>query len=299
MNLNQELNAIMESFLRELYQDRTSDEETLGIIKVDKRERKDANTDYFDYVLFIILSDWFSEWEIKHYEYDGEKVAMHLVTEKQLKEWLLNMSNRRVVDWLMNGSIVFDRNEYLKNFRSEMNHFPEEERLLKTGVEFSKLIRRYTDGKTLFYSGDYLDAYNHIVHALHHLARLSVIEHGFYPEITVWQQVKEIEPEIHKLYSELIAGSEPLNKRLELLMIANEFEVSRKTSLGSRHLLELMKSREGAWTIQELKEQVAIGEYSLDLGIMIEFLVDKGIVDIQKEETKGKQIYHRYYVYEN
>ncbi|AOM83624.1 nucleotidyltransferase-like protein [Salisediminibacterium beveridgei] len=288
----------MESFLRELYQDRTSDDETLGIIKVDKRERKDANTDYFDYVLFIVVSERSSEWEIKHYEYDGEKVAMHLVTEKQLKEWLLNMSNRRVVDWLMNGTVVFDRNDYLKNFRSEMNHFPEEERLVKIGVEFSKLIRRYTDGKTLFYSGDYLDAYNHIVHALHHLARLSVIEHGFYPEITVWQQVREIEPEIHKLYSELIAGSEPLDKRLELLMIANEFEVSRKTSLGSRHLLDLMNRRDGAWTIQELKEEVAIGEYSLDLGIMIEFLVDKGIVDIQKEETKGKQIFHRYYVYD-
>ncbi|ADI00211.1 nucleotidyltransferase-like protein [Salisediminibacterium selenitireducens] len=287
----------MESFLRELYQDQTSDGNTLGIIKVDKRERKDANTDYFDHVLFVILKDREQGWEVKHYESEGIKAAMHLVTERQLNDWLLNMSNRRVVDWLFNGRIVFDRNGYVKSFREKMNHFPEEERLLKIGVEFSKLIRRYTDGKTLFYSGDYLDAYNHIIHALHHLARLSVIEHGFYPEVTVWQQVKEIEPEIHKLYSELTNGSEAIEKRLELLLIANEFEVSRKTELGSRHLLQLMEKRDEPWSIQELKGEVGIREYSLDLGIMIEFLVDKGVIDIQKVETKGKQVYHRRYMY--
>ena len=78
----------------------------------------------------------------------------------------------------------------------------EEKEQVKKGLEFAKLIRRYTDGRVLFENGHFLDAFNHIVHSLHHLARLEVIEQGFYPEATVWNQVKLIEPEIYKLYKE-------------------------------------------------------------------------------------------------
>ncbi|WP_280770119.1 nucleotidyltransferase-like protein [Salipaludibacillus daqingensis] len=286
----------MDELLRQLYQDRTNDEDTLGIISMEKRKQLDANTDYFDVVLFVILSDNKPDWEIKHYEYDGYKVAMHLVNTLQLNDWLLNNSNRKVIDWLVNGKVIYDRNEFMKKFRQQMMEFPIEERQIKIGVEFSKLIRRFTDGKSLYYEGHYLDSYNQIVHALHHLARLSVIEHGFYPEVTVWQQVKKIEPEIHKLYSELVTGNESIDKKLELLLIANEFELMTKTKLGSAHLLELMKTKDEPWTIQELKDQLSIHEYSLDLSILLEYLVQKGYVNVVKQQTKGKAIFHRQYV---
>lgn len=285
----------MDDLLRQLYQDRTSDEHTLGIIAMEKRRGQDANTDYFDEVLLIIVDSTKIKWTIKHYEYQEKKVAMHLVNTEQLHDWLLNSSNRRVVNWLMNGKVIFDRNEYMKEFREQMKDFPIEERKLKIGGEFSKLIRRFTDGKDLFHEGHYLDSYNHIVHALHHLARLSVIEHGFYPEVTVWQQVRKIEPEIHKLYSELVTGAEDIEKRLELLLIANEFELMTKTKLGSAHLLAIMNDKDSPWTIEELKEQVSVKDYSLDLSIMLEYLVQKGYVDVAKVETKGKAIFHRQY----
>ncbi|WP_416149052.1 nucleotidyltransferase-like protein [Salipaludibacillus sp. HK11] len=286
----------MDDLLRQLYQDRTNDEDTLGIIIMEKRKLLDANTDYFDVVLLVILGENKTGWEIKHYEYSEFKVAMHLVSAEQLNEWLLNSSNRRIVDWIMNGKVIFDRNEYMKEFRQVMKEFPNKERRIKIGVEFSKLIRRFTDGKSLYYEGHYLDSYNQIVHALHHLARLSIIEHGFYPEVMVWQQVKKIEPEIHKLYSELVTGTELIEKKLELLLIAIEFELMAKTKLGSAHILELMKKQEKAWTIQELKEQMLIHDYSLDLSILMEYLVHKGYVDVVKQETKGGAIYHRLYV---
>ncbi|MFA9559205.1 nucleotidyltransferase-like protein [Evansella sp. AB-rgal1] len=288
----------MDYFLRQLYQDRSSDEHTLGIISVERRSKVDTNTDYFDNVLLVIISDKkeANPWEIKHYAYNSYKVAMHLVRSSQIKDWLLNSSNRRIIDWLMNGKIVFDRNEYTANFRKTMLEFPLEERKVKIGVEFSKLIRRFKDGKALFHEKHYLDAYNQIVHALHHLARLSIIDHGFYPEVTVWQQVKKIEPEIYKLYSELVTGSEPIEKKLELLLLANEFELMSKTKLGSAHIIDLMKRKQDSWTIDELKQEVGMHEYSLDLSILLEYLVQKGYIDVVNVETKGKDIYHRYYV---
>lgn len=286
----------MDNLLRQLYQDRTSDEHTLGIISVEKRDKQDANTDYFDGILLVLVSEDKPNWEIKHYAYNGYQVAMHLVNTSQIEDWLLNSSNRRIVDWLMNGKVIFDRNEFTKNFRQQMIEFPKEERQTRIGVEFSKLIRRFADGKSLFHNGHHLDAYNQIVHALHHLARLSVLEHGFHPEVTVWQQVKQIEPEIHKLYSELVTGDESIEKKLELLLLANEFELMAKTKLGSAHLLDLLRRKKEPWTIDEIKQSLSIHDYSLDLSILLEYLVEKGYIDVVKHETKGRSIYHRLYV---
>ena len=88
------------------------------------------------------------------------------------------------------------------------------------------------DGKAFFENQHYLDAYNHIVHSLHHLARLAVIENGFHPEITVWNRVtKKLEPEIFKPYDELVNSQETLEKRLELLFLASEFLDSCKNGM--------------------------------------------------------------------
>ncbi|GEL09253.1 nucleotidyltransferase-like protein [Salisediminibacterium halotolerans] len=286
----------MEEYVRQLYQDRASEDSTLGIISVKKRHEMDANTDHFDHVL-LILADNSQErlWETRHYDYSGISIAVHTASEDQVNDWLLNGTNRRIVDWLLNGQVIFDRNEYVKSFREKLDQFPAEERQLKIGVEFSKLIRRYSDGKSLFEQAHYLDSFNQILHALHHLARFAIIEHGSYPEITVWKQVKKLEPEIYKLYSELTEGDETLGKRLELLMIAIEFEVSRKTRLGAAHLFSLMEQQEEPWSIEDLKQQLSVRDYSLDLGILLEFLIDKGFIDIVLRETKGRKIYHRYY----
>lgn len=285
----------MDDFLRQLYQDRSSDSHTLGIIKVESKSKLDTNTDYFDVVLLVITSEDRDPWTVKHYTYNSHKVAMHLVSTRQIHDWLINSSNRRIVDWLVNGKIIFDRNEYTMNFRQQMLEFPLEERKVRIGVEFSKLIRRFKDGKSLFYEGHHLDAYNQIVHALHHLARMAIIEHGFYPEVTVWQQVKQIEPEIYKLYSELVTGDESIEKKLELLLLANEFGMMRKTKIGSAHLLDLMKTKEEPWSIEEIKQEIGMKDYSLDLSMLLEYLIQKGYVDVIMEKTKGNDIYHRLY----
>lgn len=285
----------MKDFMRELYQDRTVDPLTLSIIIMEKQKQEDASTDYFDGIILIIREENARTWEIKHYEYEDAKVAMHIVSAAQIKDWLSSSSNRRAIDWLINGKLIFDRNSYMENFKSTLIQFPEEERQMRIGLEFSKLVRRFADGKSFYYEGHYLDSFNQIVHALHHLARLVIIEQGYHPEVTVWQQVRQIEPEIHKLYSELVTGSEPIEKRLELLLLANEFEMTTKMRLGSAHLISIMEEHEEAWNVEDLKERVAVHDYSLDLSMLLEYLVKKGMIDIKLEKTRGKTISHRKY----
>ncbi|MFS0784705.1 nucleotidyltransferase-like protein [Bacillus sp. 1P06AnD] len=285
----------MEDILRPIYQERASSASTLGVLLIEKKNTMTDITDSFDYILLVITNKEAQDKMIKHYEYKGKKAALYEVAMEQIREWLLLGSNRRLIEWLHNGRIVFDRNENISDLKNEIRDFPFQGRKLKKGLEFAKLIRRYTDGKAFFDSGHYLDAYNNVVHSLHHLARLAIIESGFYPEVTVWDQVKHIEPQIYKLYEELVTSEESLEKRLELLFLASEFLICSRTEAGTQHLTEIMSSREEPWTINELQNQEELGYYSVDLASLIEYLITKEIIEIELVATKGNDIYHRLY----
>ncbi|MFY4776514.1 nucleotidyltransferase-like protein [Metabacillus sp. RGM 3146] len=284
----------MENILRPIYQERASHPDTLAVIMIERRNQTSPQTDNFDVALLVIVKTADRPVFIKHYEFNDQKASMQIVTDEQLQQWILLGTNRRIVDWLMNGKILFDRNEYLVNLIDKLHMFPFSERKLKIGLEYGKLIRRYLEGKGFFEARQYLDAYNHIVHALHHLARLEVIDNGFYPETTVWNQVRQIEPQVYKLYHELVDSGEALEKRLELLFLASDFLIHSKAEIGAAHLLSIMEEKDN-WYFAELLEHPEIQYYSVDLGILIEFLIEKHLIEVVKVETKGQQIFHRTY----
>ncbi|MBS7345976.1 MAG: hypothetical protein KIG60_10095 [Caryophanon sp.] len=284
----------MDHVLRPIYQERASNAETLGIILVDKKENETNVTDTFDKVLLIIVSEAEKAMMTKHYTFDQQKAVMHTITEKQLRKWLFIGSHRRLVDWLFHGKVIFDRNEFLHTLKMELQAFPFDGRKIKTGIQFAMLIRRYIEGKELFEQKNYLDAYHHVVASLHHLARLSVIDSGLYPEVTVWAQVKRLEPAIYKLYEELVLSEEPIDKRLELLFLASEFMIHSRTADGAQHILSVMEQQD-AWTIQQLHEHDELSIYSKDLEVFIEYLVDKGYIEVEAVVSKNDMIFHRYY----
>lgn len=285
---------MMEDILRPIYQERASQLNTLGVLIVEGNEKTISNRDTFDAILLIIVENADTPIFVKHYTFEDKKASMQIITKQQLDQWILMGSNRKIFDWLYSGKVLFDRNEYIGNLRDKLNEFPFKDRKLKMGLEFAKLIRRYTDGKTLFENQNYFDAYNNVVHSLHHLARLSVIENGFHPEVTLWNQIRHMEPEIMKLYEELVQSHEPLEKRLELLFLASEFLIYSRTKAGVGHLLEVL-AEQSVWTIQEIIQHKELRHYSVDLVILLEYLIDKGFIKVISEETKGKGIKHRYY----
>ena len=284
----------MEDILRPIYQERASQSNTLGVLMVEKRHKSSHTTDSFDVILLVIVKEAEKPIFIKHYTYDQNKAAMHIITQERLQEWLLLGSNRKIFEWLDTAKILFDRNEFVADLKTELREFPFYGRKIKMGLEFAKLIRRYVDGKGLFESHLYLDAYNHVVHSLHHLARLAVIENGLHPELTVWHQVKQIEPEIFKLYEELVNSEESLEKRLELLFLASEFMIHSKTQIGAAHLLEVLKGKEH-WLFNDIMDEKELRYYSVDMAVLLEYLIDKHLIDVVNIETKGQGVYHRCY----
>ncbi|MFF2448573.1 nucleotidyltransferase-like protein [Neobacillus sp. NPDC058068] len=284
----------MEDILRPIYQERASQSNTLGVLLIEKKQKLSHITVSFDVILLVIVKEADQPLFIKHYTYNNKKAAMHVVAETQLQEWLLLGTNRKIFEWLYDAKILFDRNEYVANLKTELREFPFNGRKIKMGVEFAKLIRRYVDGKALFESKQVLDAYNHVVHSLHHLARLAVIENGLHPELTVWQQVKQIEPEIYKLYEELVNSEETLEKRLELLFLASEFMIHSRTNIGTSHLLEVLSGKE-YWFFNEMMNEKDLIPYSVDLAVLLEYLIEKHLIDVINIETKGHGVFHRGY----
>ncbi|SDM72697.1 nucleotidyltransferase-like protein [Sediminibacillus halophilus] len=285
----------MKDILRPIYQERASQANTLGVLIIEKNKPVSPVTDNFDVILLVIASEADQPWYVKHYEFDDKKAAMHIVDEQLLTYWIDTSTYRRAVEWVINGRIVFDRNEYVARLKEELSSFPQEKRELKMAMEFAKLTRSYSESKDLFQTDQYLDAYSRVIRSLHYLARLAIIEKGYHPEVVVWNQVKRIDIEVYKLYEELINSNEEIRKRVELMLLALEFAISTRAKKCAAHLLEIMNSKQDAWTFGELKIHPEIEPYALDLSSMLEYLTEKGIIEPVREETKGKMIYHRKY----
>ncbi|RLL40330.1 hypothetical protein D8M04_19005 [Oceanobacillus piezotolerans] len=285
----------MENFLRPIYQERASDLNTLGILTVEKTKPNSPETDNFDIVLLIIVREAEQAWYVKHYESENETAALHVIMEEKLINWIDTSGYRRAVEWIINGKVVFDRNEYITHLKEKLREFPEDNRSLRKAMEFGKLVKNFNEAKALFDSEEYKDANSKVLYSLHYLARLAVIEKGFYPEVTVWNQVKQIDLEVYKLYEEFIESKEDLKKKIELMVIALDFVIKSRAELSVEHLLDIMKEREEPWAYAELINMPEIKNYKLDLSAMISYLEEKGVISAILEETKGKGVYQRKY----
>ncbi|KMK74921.1 nucleotidyltransferase-like protein [Alkalihalobacillus pseudalcaliphilus] len=281
---------MVEIMLRQLYQDLASERDTCAILLLENTENRSFITDGFDAIILIIKEYPEKEWDIKHYNLAEKKVALHILDKELMHYSLIVGNNRRLVGWIVNGKIVYDRNEFLADVKERIAIFPPGDRAKKMAIQFTKMLRRFEEGKILLAHGHYFDAYSNMMHALHHLARLAVIRQGFYPEVTVWDQVRQIEPETYKLYHELLKSEESLEKRIELMVIATEFAIHSKTLEGCQHIIQILDSPNENWSISCLMDMPEVEDYKIDLELLLSFLIEKGIVITESVDMKAKGI---------
>ncbi|ASK61036.1 hypothetical protein CFK37_01905 [Virgibacillus phasianinus] len=289
----------MEDLLRPIYQERASDLDTLGILLIEKMKPNSPLTDNFDVILLIIVNNGDQPWHVKHYEFDNKTAALHVVREDLLMKWIDTSTYRRAVEWVIYGKVIFDRNEYISDLKEQLRSFPSTKRDLRKAIEFGKLVKSYSEAKDLYETHHYKDAYSRMIHSLHYLARLAVIEKGFHPEVTVWKQVRQIDPEVYKLYEELIQSNEEIEKRVQLMILAIDFVISTRARYSAKHLLDLMRERDGSWSYSELKTHPLLKSYDLDLTAIVSYLAEKNIIKTERVETKGVGVYQRKYLVSN
>ncbi|WP_338470572.1 nucleotidyltransferase-like protein [Niallia sp. XMNu-256] len=284
----------MEDILRPIYQEWASQVNTLGVLLIKKNDQFASLSDTSDAILLIVVKEAEYPVTVKHYTYQEKNAALHTITKLQLNEWLRSGTNRKLIQWLVKGKVLFDRNEFMSDLKNTLMEYPANDRKFKMGIEFSKLICCYMDGKIYFEDQQYLDAYSHIVRSLHHLGRLSLIDKGLHPEMTVWSQVKHIEPEVYQLYNELVNSEEELGKRLELLFLASDFLIHSRVEEGTSYLFDVLK-RKDMWTIDEVLKHPSLKLYEAYFETLFEYLIEKHYIEVVHIETQEQGIYQRHY----
>lgn len=279
----------MEKLLRPLINHCASRPTTVAVLLVDSSKELVTAKDLLDVIIYAVATNQEKPEQSKHFYLQGTKVGLIIVDESLFRERLLSGSNS--IQLLKESEVLFERDRYIESIIKET---PIQENKIKMGLEFAGLIRAYTTGKKLFKDGHYLDAYSLLVKSLHHLARMALIEKGIQTEPALWRQIKNSEPEILKLYEELITNEEPIEKRLELLFLASGFLIHSKTPKGAEHILEVLCERH-MWYYEMIEQHPQIKRYGPDLDIFLEYLIEKDIIMPIQIESNIKGIYERCY----
>ncbi len=214
----------------------------------------------------------------EHIRLDGARLLIRAMRQDSLENWIMAGENRNIIEWLVRGEILLDRDGYLAGVRERLLLFPESMRERKRFTEFNGFLRTYLQAKQDLTDGNLLDAYSHVLQALTHWAHIVLIEEGRHPELTVWKQLKPVHPGIYKLYEELTASPETLEQRVQLVMLACEFSVMSTMKSCCDLLVRVMNSREEPWSVGELQAHRQLAELHVDLSLVIQKLVKRAYV---------------------
>lgn len=234
--------------------------------------------DGLDVLVLLVTEEHVESDSAEHVRLEGERAIIRTTNREDLEVWITGGENRNIIEWLVRGEILLDRDGYLASVRERLLLFPESMRKQKQFIEFTGFLRTYLQAKQDLLDGNQLDAYSHILTALHHWAHIVLIEEGRHPELTVWKQLKRVHPGIYKLYEELTASPETLEQRVQLVMLACEFSVMSKMKACCSILLDVMNSREEPWSIGELHAHPAISQLQVELSLVIQKLVKRAYV---------------------
>lgn len=251
-----------------------------SVLAVSSANRLSPITDGFDVLLLIVTGRQSLVHHTIHYIREHTSIQERWLDEAAIERWIVSGENRAIIQWIVEGAICIDRDDYLLGLRKRLLAFPVAMRNQKLFIEFSLFLKTYMQAKKYVKDGHILDAYSCILESLIHWARIAIVEAGFHPEITVWQQLKKINPGIYKLFEELTENGETMEQRVQLVLLACEFHVLSKMETCCRLLLDVLGSREEPFAPNELLVHPDIQQVHvhINLALVLKKLVSRGLV---------------------
>ncbi|MCY9666586.1 nucleotidyltransferase-like protein [Paenibacillus alginolyticus] len=255
-----------------------NDQRIISVMAVDNPKQLPSLTDGFDTLLLIVTNDLSLSNHTTNYIRDDSRIQERWVDPSSIEQWIRHGINRNILHWLLKGEILLDQNTYLEGLRHRILEFPGDLREHKLLVEFSLFLRKYLQSKEYILDEHLLDAYNNILEALHHWARIVIIEDGYHPEITVWRQIRAINPGVYKLYEELTMSKETLKQRVQLVLLACEFSVMSKMERCCEAFIQILRENEQPLSTDELQQHSQLAELRAELPLLLNKLVKKGLI---------------------
>ncbi|WP_028609462.1 nucleotidyltransferase-like protein [Paenibacillus harenae] len=251
------------------------DADLIGLAVVENPYPYNPLIDGLDLMVLVILQKDSALNGTEHVQIGAERILVRTIDPSSLNEWVSGGENRNIIEWLVRGEILLDRDGYLNSVRERLLQFPDSMREQKRFTEFAGFLRTYLQAKQDLLDGNLLDAYSHVLTALHHWAHIVLVEEGRHPELTVWKQLKRVHPGIYKLYEELTVSPETLEQRVQLVMLGCEFSVMNKMKTSCSLLFNILRSREEPWSIAELQAHPSINVLHVDLSLVLQKLVQR------------------------
>ncbi|NOU90856.1 hypothetical protein GC102_34770 [Paenibacillus sp. LMG 31460] len=255
-----------------------NDQRIISVMAVDNPKQLPSLTDGFDTLLLIVTNDLSLNNHTTNYIRDDSRIQERWIDPSSIEQWIRHGVNRNILHWLLKGEILLDQNTYLEGLRHRILEFPGDLREHKLLVEFSLFLRKYLQSKEYILDEHLLDAYNNILEALHHWARIVIIEDGYHPEITVWRQIRAINPGVYKLYEELTMSKETLKQRVQLVLLACEFSVMSKMERCCEAFIQILRENEIPLSTDELQQHAQLVELRTELPLLLNKLVKKGLI---------------------
>lgn len=233
-----------------------------------------------DKLLFIVSNGNPRNYKsIIHYIREGKRIQESWLNIKELKLLLFTDSYAEVRSSLLKGEIILDRYGNLGGLRQTLLELPEQIREWQLFVEFTHFVNEYVQAKQYSLYGQEMDAYQHILKALRHWAKMVLIEEGEYPDRGIWGRIKKVNPGVYKLYEELTMSQETMKQRVELVLLACEFSVMSKMDTCCKPFLSIMEQRQEGWSITELQELGDLREVRNLIPILVHKLVKRGLLE--------------------
>jgi hypothetical protein len=266
---------MIKSFVERHYEHRT---DIIAAAILEKPMQFAALIDGFDALVLLVIDTDCPYCFTHHYSKDNTYIQERWYDRASLEALLSPGGNRDVQQWIMVGEIVLDKQGFLGEKRELLLAVTPAQRERRLFREFSLFLRHYILSKDYLEDGDALDAHSHILTAVHHWARISIIEAGHVPELTVWKQVRKVNPGIFKLYEELTMNSETLEQRIRLAHLACDFSVMSKLKDCCEPLLRILSSRPEPWSASELENHPELRPMQTEINLLLKKLVKRSLI---------------------
>ncbi|MBP1930262.1 nucleotidyltransferase-like protein [Ammoniphilus resinae] len=253
-------------------------EEDESVIRVVSSNPKSSILDGADEFFLIIGQNQLRDSKISHHKYNGKIIEKRRMDQKEIYQSVFEDNHRQVTQWLLLGEVLSDPRGIVASLRADLSNRDSFYYQKRIYIEFAGVVRKHSEAKEFLKEGHMLDSFNSTLQCLHHWARLAIMEAGEHPETTVWEQLKTIDPTVYKLYDELVTSKEPLDKRIELLLLALDFTVLSKMEYCVQFILDILKSRKAPWTVEEILMHPSIADRNFDLLLLLEKMSKRSII---------------------
>lgn len=259
----------------------TFDENVLGAVTL----RRNGNNPFQS----ALLNDFDMIVLVLHEEQEKERIVRHTIAGERrtqsvhiglfaLERAVMAGDNNELLTSLMAGEVIWDPKGILEGMRQEILHFEGSIKERVMFMEFARFLHMYVKSKRYIEAGCIMDAYNCVLMALYHWARIEVSEGGKFPQPAIWEQVKSMNTSVHKLYEELTASTETLEQRVELVLLACEFGIMSKMTNCCALLFNILSSRKGTWSIKELLQHSGLCPLEFELPLVLRKLVSRSLI---------------------